>query len=302
MFGYIRPNKLELKLKEIYRYQELYCSLCQAIRTNYGQIYGCALSYDLTFLIALLNGFCDDQEPFPFRCPLNPLKHKSVSVSKSALDYAAFINYFMVYLKVADDVADEHSILSKLIETILSHNRKYRKQYQHYETIAANLKAQMAQFNNLEKSVSDFDELTNSFGDFFAEIFLAFFRDMIGQDISPSLHKLCFNLGKWIYLIDAYDDYPKDREKKRFNLLSTMYFDTPEPEEDQIHKRVQCIVNLLQNNMKRYLNEVQTEQDRAIIENIVLYGCAQQYAKILKNRYPQYATDCNHNCDCCGSR
>lgn len=299
MFGYIRPNKLELKLKDIYRYQELYCGLCHAIRTNYGQIYGCALSYDITFLVALLNGFCDDQESSSFRCPLNPLKRKKVMVSQSALHYAAFINYFMVYLKVDDDVEDDHSILCKLIETILSHNKKYRQQYQHYESIAERLKVQMTQFNTMEKCDADFDDLTNAFGDFFAEIFIGFFSDVLCQEISPSLHKLCFNLGKWIYLIDAYDDYPKDRAKKRFNLLSSMLFDAPEPDEEQIHQRVQGIMTLLQNNMKRYLQDIKSERDLQIVENIIQHGCTQQYSNVLKRRYPKYAAACSHNC---GSR
>ena len=288
MFGYIRPNKMELKLKDIYRYNDLYCSLCHAIRTDYGQIYGCALSYDLTFLLAMLNGLSDDKKQRIFRCPLNPLKKKKVNVSETALRYAAFINYFLMYLKISDDVVDDNSLLKKCLQKILVKNSKYINQYKTYVTIADKLKYKMNVFNEYEKTKGDFDELTNLFGDFFAEIFMSFFKETDKFENSKEIQKLCFNLGKWIYLLDAYDDYLKDIENKKFNLLKMMCFEDESPSLEQIHQRVQGIMGLIVGNMKKSLKMISLGEDYAIIENTILYGCNSQYIRVLKKRYPEY--------------
>lgn len=76
--------------------------------------------------------------------------------------------------------------------------------------------------NELEKANTGFDILSNSFGEFFAEIFNVYFRfykkdnDEIMKD---NVFSLCFNLGKWIYIMDAYDDYSEDIKYGKFNLL-----------------------------------------------------------------------------------
>lgn len=49
MFGFIRPVKSELKVKEADRFQQVYCGLCHAIRARYGRFYTMFLSYDMTF-------------------------------------------------------------------------------------------------------------------------------------------------------------------------------------------------------------------------------------------------------------
>lgn len=50
MFGFIRPVKAELRVKEADRFQQVYCGLCHAIRAEYGRFYTLFLSYDMTFL------------------------------------------------------------------------------------------------------------------------------------------------------------------------------------------------------------------------------------------------------------
>ena len=39
MFGFIRPVKPELRVKEADRFQQVYCGLCHAIRARYGRFY-----------------------------------------------------------------------------------------------------------------------------------------------------------------------------------------------------------------------------------------------------------------------
>ena len=46
MFGYVRPYKPELLVKELTRYQSVYCGICKQIGRDYGQVPRLALGYD----------------------------------------------------------------------------------------------------------------------------------------------------------------------------------------------------------------------------------------------------------------
>ena len=54
MFGYIKADKPEMKIKEFEIYKAVYCSLCKELGKSYGLLARLTLSYDFTFL-ALLN-------------------------------------------------------------------------------------------------------------------------------------------------------------------------------------------------------------------------------------------------------
>lgn len=178
MFGYVKPYKLELKLKSIYQYKSLYCGLCYHLRHNYGQLYGCILSYDITFLLTVLNALDMKKKRLNFRCPLNPFMKIEADISEKALDYAAFINYYLIYLKVEDDIMDENSILKKIVKIILKKNHKFLNKLEYYKSVADNLKNNMQQFNDFEKKETNFDDLTNCFGKLFSSIFIDFFENL----------------------------------------------------------------------------------------------------------------------------
>mgnify|MGYP004513338285 CR=1 FL=1 len=285
MFGYVRTYKPELKLKYIYRYNELYCSLCYAIRKNYGLLYSSLLNYDITFLVLLLNGFKEDQKNYDFRCPLNPFKHRTVNVSESTLHYAAFINYYLVYLKVNDDILDDNSLWKKLIAYILVHNKKYTANFEKYREEADKMKMEMQNIFLSENKDTHFDQVTNLFGNFFAEIFLDFLDDTIDESLRKSVRTICFNLGKWIYIIDAYDDYKKDQKNNQFNLLDHIHLNDTEDKETQIHSRIRMIFNMIVNNMVGAAKELPEFEGKDIVENIITFGCVSEYNKVIKKRY-----------------
>ena len=56
MFGYITVNRPELKVKESAAYDAYYCGLCHALHGRHGRAGQLTLTYDMTFLVILLNG------------------------------------------------------------------------------------------------------------------------------------------------------------------------------------------------------------------------------------------------------
>ena len=67
MFGYVRPNRDELKVRELRDYEALYCGLCHALGRRHGFFARFFLNYDFTFLAMLLDGSKPTAEQK--RCP-----------------------------------------------------------------------------------------------------------------------------------------------------------------------------------------------------------------------------------------
>ena len=63
----------------------------------------------------------------------------------------------------------------------------------------------------------DLDAVSGCFGELMAELF-----DYKQDHWSPELRSLGFHLGKFIYLMDAYDDLARDKRKGAYNPLKTM--------------------------------------------------------------------------------
>lgn len=54
MFGYLRPYKNELKLKDIKKYSAYYCALCKQIRKDYGIMWSAFLNYESVYVMLFL--------------------------------------------------------------------------------------------------------------------------------------------------------------------------------------------------------------------------------------------------------
>ena len=108
MFGFIRPVKSELKVKEADRFQQVYCGLCHAIRARYGRFYTMFLSYDMTFY-ALVVGSGEVSVPPAERrrCDAHPLTKRACAAPDDALALAADASVLLSYHKFRDNLEDE---------------------------------------------------------------------------------------------------------------------------------------------------------------------------------------------------
>ncbi len=103
MFGFIRPVKPELRVKEADRFQQVYCGLCHAIRARYGRFYTLFLSYDMTFF-ALVAG-CGESG---YRAALHEAVRRAsghqapLRAAGCALETAADVSVLLTYHKIRD--------------------------------------------------------------------------------------------------------------------------------------------------------------------------------------------------------
>lgn len=213
MFGYIVVNKPELKIKDYEVYSSFYCSLCQTLKRRFHKISQLTLNYDMVFLAILLTSLYEgNQEEYSYRCLIHPTQKKKI-IQNEYLEYAADMTIILTYLKCEDDVKDENSYKAKMFQSALK--KQYEKVYRRYPEKCDAIKEALHQSEELERVNSmDLDALSKCSGAFVAQIFS--FRN---DEWQTYLYRLGDYLGRFIYLMDAYEDIRYDEKKGCFNPL-----------------------------------------------------------------------------------
>ena len=217
MFGYVLVNKPELKIKEFEAYRSWYCGLCRTLNKRHGLAGRLTLNYDMTFLIMILADLYDEKhECACARCIVHPLD-KHCSARTEATDYCADMCVLLAYYKCRDDWKDEHKLKACFAMTVLS--RKAKRVAERYPEKAAFIEKKMNMLGIVENAKNlPIDKVAKVFGEIMAEVFV--YRDDFWKE---DLYKLGFYLGKFIYLLDAYEDVEKDMKTGDYNPFKEFY-------------------------------------------------------------------------------
>ena len=213
MFGYISINKAEMKFKDYDVYHSYYCGLCKVLKECYGRRGQVTLSFDMTFLVILLTGLYEpDTKTEMVRCIAHPMQ-KHAAKTNEFTEYAAAINMLLSYYKCEDDWADEHRKKAFVAAKLL--HSKIKKIEKLYPVKCKVISENLAQISKYEaENEQNLDLMSGLFGNIMAEIF-AYRHD----EWESSLRKIGFFLGKFIYLMDAYDDVEDDVKKGNYNQI-----------------------------------------------------------------------------------
>ncbi|MCR4956856.1 MAG: DUF5685 family protein [Lachnospiraceae bacterium] len=214
MFGYININRQELSKEQQEQYQSYYCGLCRELKELAGPKGQILLNYDMTFLTILLTGLYEPQViKERFTCFMHPAKKKT-SRSSEASVYAAKMNILLSYQNLQDDWKDSRSISKKTLAMSL------KKQY---DRISAEYPRQATAIEDYIKKLAlteagyetNLDAVAGLTGEMLSEIF-----DWKEDMWSEELRALGFYLGKFVYLMDAYEDIEKDEQMGLYNPFS----------------------------------------------------------------------------------
>lgn len=219
MFGYIRADKPELKVKELEMYKAIYCTLCKDMGKSYGMFSRFTLSYDFTFLALLnlsLRDGCDCVERK--RCTFNPLKKCNYCKDRGGFKMPSAAAMIMSYYKLKDNIADEKGIKKLgyyLLLPLFSHaHKKAAKLFPNIENIVAEY---IACQNRLEKECcNSLDQAADPTAKALSKIL------MLCSEINTEkriLERLGYCMGRYIYILDAACDLLEDIKKKRYNVL-----------------------------------------------------------------------------------
>ena len=213
MFGYITVNKPELRVKEFDEYMAYYCGLCRTLREKYGLRGQISLSYDLTFLALFLTGLYEPKTSSrEFTCMVHPMKKRTLRTNEIA-DYAAQMNVLLAYFNLVDDWKDEKDYSKKTLAAM--YEKDYLRVKENYPRQTGAVENYIAKLSEYEKAgAQNIDLVAGLTGEMLGEIF-AWKQD----EWYDELKTLGFYMGKFIYLMDAYEDRQKDDKKDAYNPL-----------------------------------------------------------------------------------
>ena len=271
MFGYVRINKMDLTFREFDYYKGYYCGLCKYLKENHGEISRLSLNYDITFLIVILTALYKLDSDITYkRCIANPLK-KKMRIVNEITEYAASMNILLSYYKLEDNLYDDNGIKDKLAYEL--YKGKLKKAYEKYPQKAEYIKQQLGNLRELEKQESkSIDKVSNTFGNLMGEIFV-YKKDEYEQN----LRNIGFNLGKYIYILDAYEDLEEDNKKERYNPFID-YIDKKEELKNKVDRLISMSLGMATKNIE----QLNLEFNKSIIDNIIYSGVYLRYKSILE--------------------
>ncbi|MEI3263474.1 MAG: DUF5685 family protein [Gemmiger sp.] len=278
MFGYVTIYHKGLAKPELDRYQAYYCGLCRTLGQKYGLPGQLTLSYDLAFIAILHSALYEPQTQFSAgRCAPHPIKARPRAANEF-LDYAADMTIALAYYNFLDNWQDDHSRASlhqaqKLEPYLPAIRARWPRQ-------TAAITAQLEALNALEKAGShDLDALCRAFGDLLGAVFAC------REDIwAPTLQAMGRGLGGFIYLMDAYDDLPKDARKGQFNALQELHDTLPPTEfEDRCHDLLTQQMGLCAQQFE-LLPILKETPEGKLLYNTIYSGVWSKYAPIRKHR------------------
>lgn len=273
MFGYIAINKAEMKFKDYDTYHSYYCGLCKCLRESYGRSGQMSLSFDMTFLIVLLTGLYEpDTKMETVRCIAHPIE-KHLARTNELTEYAAAVNLLLSYYKCLDDWEDERKKKSYAASRIL--RPKIRSIQKLYPKKAAVISENLQKLSALEKqNEQSLDRMAGLFGEIMAELF-AYRQD----EWEHSLRKIGFFLGKFIYLMDAYEDVEKDVKTGNYNPLKRDFQDNPDFAED-----CRNLLTMMMAECSREFERLPILLHADILRNILYSGVWSRYTLVTARR------------------
>lgn len=217
MFGYVRPYKPELKVKEYEMFRAAYCGLCWALKEKYGGIARYIINYDLTFLAMLLTDEQCSPEVCKGRCPASPCRKKQYLKSGEAFEFAADCSIILTWWKLKD-AAQDGGFKEKLlaVPALAVLKRKYKRAEKARPGFASEVSRLLTELSQLEK---DNNPSLDAAADKFAKILEAASAGADNESDRRILAQLLYHLGRYIYIVDAVDDYPDDSKSGNYNPL-----------------------------------------------------------------------------------
>ena len=280
MFGYVKIERDELRVREYEYYRAAYCGLCRSMGKCTGQCSRLTLSYDIAFLTHVRMALVGTVPTFKKRrCIAHPFRARMMMEPNAELAYAADASALLAYEKCRDDVADRRG-LGKLLAVAkkLFVSGAHRRAKKRHPALAATLRERLAALAALEKQRrASVDEPAAIFG----EILAALFASDLPADAARIAVALGEKIGKFIYISDAIDDIGRDEKTGNFNPVIGLYGSKPTVEEKKMLEvaMLACLDDAAV--ALDLIGEPTGSPRRAVLENILYLGMPATLKRIL---------------------
>lgn len=279
MFGYINPSTPNLFIKDDILYKALYCGMCKSIGKGCGNVARGALTYDTAFMSALLHNIKNcDVKIEKRRCILHLIKRRPMAREDELSVIIGCMNTVLAYHKLLDDRQDgeKKGMFSFVFR------RGYRRAVRKHPEIGRIVEECMLSQRELEKSGCSIIEQACEPT---AEMMRRLSDYALGEYATEDTGALMYDIGKWIYLADALDDYDKDVKKGRYNVLFNAFGkDTKAEAVAAFGDEINFIFNALFADMRQRLGGIKFYFNRDLTDNIILIGIPSRTRRLVYGR------------------
>ena len=267
MFGYIQPDAPYLFKKDETLYKALYCGLCKSIGAGCGQRARTALTYDMAFMSALVHNIrYQDVKIERSHCVLHCIRKRPIAKVDDITVMLGCINTALAYYKLCDDKTDgdKKAVFRHLYKRGL---KRAKKQHRRAVNIISLYMRVQSEIESAGCKVIDMA----------AEPSAAMMKELsvyaLGDYSTPETEALFYDLGKWVYLIDALDDYDKDVKKHRFNVFYNAY--GAESKARAVEENLNELTFLFDSlfaDMRERISKIDFGFNKDLTDNIILRG------------------------------
>jgi len=284
MFGYIRPLQGELRVYELERFKACYCGLCHALGKKYGPAARFILNYEFVFLAMLL---WEREEPPGIRrgrCIASPCRAKKYCARNAALDTCAGYSVILTWWKLRDTIADERfikTIIHRFASLLIS--GAYKKASSEFPEFDGRVREEIAALAGYE---SGGEKSLDGAADKFAKILTAAAPDLMPDARRRIMSELLYHTGRWVYIIDAFDDYNDDVMSGRYNAVAARFETGGKPLADDMVERVKTTLTHSNDLLCAAFELLPENVWTQTVSNIVYLGMPYACAQVLKGAWP----------------
>ena len=280
MFGYIIPAPQELLVREFDDFKACYCGLCHTLGKQYGAAARLVLNYDFVFLAMLLWQGGEAPQFSKKHCLACPYKRKRCVEKTDALENAAGMSVILAWWKLRDSAQDETGI-KKLFSKMLCalFKRTYLKAKKEYPDFDGCCSSYLQKLTELEKArCASLDEPA----DCFAKILMSAAASP-DEKTMRIRQEILYHIGRWIYIVDAYDDMEEDQRSGSYNPIFERFGKSSlsQDEIDRLKTTLAHSRNIAGNSLELMDETVFT----GILRNIVYYGMPSVLSAVLKKEF-----------------
>ena len=267
MFGYVNVYKPLLKDADFNTFKMYYCGLCKQLGNSYNQAIRLSLSYDFTFLAILLDSLTDEQCSTAFQpCIKHLSKKRNIIINNDCINYAAAMSVALNYFKLTDDIEDDKSLKALILR--IPYLRQIKKIDKRMCIVTDIIEEHLDKLKHLEKSnSSNIDEVSHEFAMIMETVF----------SYNINLKRFGYNLGKFIYIIDAFDDIDDDFKDKNYNPMLLKYkYGGKCDEKKRIAEEIDFLLTYILSQIAAEYEKIDVKKNKELLNNIIYFGLRQK--------------------------
>lgn len=277
MFGYVRYDMPNLYIKDFMLYKALYCGLCKGIGASCGQMARVGLTYDVTFLSALLHNMTGtDIRVEKQHCIEHCIVRQPIAALDDLTKELGALNTVLLYFKLTDDIEDGGKGHGQRLWFKKGYVRSRKKYPELVRIVERNMEAQTAAERSKTNSL---DVAADATATMMRELSDHFLKEKADEHTA----ELFYSVGKWVYLIDALDDYDKDKKKKQYNPFLLAY--GADSKKELLQKNGQEIAFLFDTlfySMRESLSHISFPFNRDLTDNVILRGIPSETMRVMR--------------------